>query len=79
MSTSKDKPGRSGLDILQDPTLNKGTAFSQKERELLGLKGLLPPRTFSLQDQVKRVLENYHRKKTDIEKYIHMISLQDSN
>ena len=79
MSTSYRHAGRSGLEILRDPMLNKGTAFSLEEREALGLRGLLPPRTFSLEDQEKRVLENYNRKETDIEKYIFMMSLQDRN
>ena len=79
MFTNKVKPESSGIDILQDPVLNKGTAFSEEEREALGLRGLLPPRVFGIPDQEKRVLENYNRKTTDIEKYIYMMSLQDRN
>lgn len=79
MFTNKVKPESSGIDILQDPMLNKGTAFSEEEREALGLRGLLPPRVFGIPDQEKRVLENYNRKTTDIEKYIYMMSLQDRN
>lgn len=73
------KTDRSGIDILHDPILNKGTAFTQEEREALELHGLLPPRVFSLEEQEKRVLENYRRKTSDIEKYIYMIALQDRN
>lgn len=79
MSPPNVKLDRTGISILHDPTLNKGTAFTQKEREALKLRGLLPPRTFDMKDQEKRVLENFHRKGSDIEKYIHMIALQDRN
>jgi malate dehydrogenase (oxaloacetate-decarboxylating)(NADP+) len=69
----------SGVGLLRDPALNKGTAFTEKERDLLGLRGLLPPRVHSMKEQVLRVLENVRRKPNDIEKYIFMISLQDRN
>lgn len=69
----------SGVALLRDPALNKGTAFTEKEREILGLQGLLPPRVHTMEEQVSRVLENLRRKPNDIEKYIFMISLQDRN
>jgi len=68
-----------GVTLLRDPTLNKGTAFTEKEREILGLQGLLPPRIHAMEEQVSRVLENLRRKPNDIEKYIFLISLQDRN
>lgn len=68
-----------GVRLIRDPAFNKGTAFTEKEREILGLRGLLPPKVHSLDDQKLRVLENFRRKPTDIEKYIFMISLQDRN
>jgi malate dehydrogenase (oxaloacetate-decarboxylating)(NADP+) len=68
-----------GVRLIRDPAVNKGTAFTEKEREVLGLRGLLPPKVHSLEDQVLRVLENFRRKPNDIEKYIFMISLQDRN
>lgn len=68
-----------GLALLHSPQLNKGTAFSDEEREALGLRGLLPPRTCTLDDQVARVMENFHRKSCDLERYIQLISLQDRN
>ena len=45
-----------GLALLQDPTLNKGTAFTAQEREVLGLQGLLPPHVCSQEEQAARVL-----------------------
>lgn len=68
-----------GIDLLREPTLNKGTAFTEEERKALGLEGLLPPHVNSLETQVIRVMENFHRKPTDLEKYIHLMSLQDRN
>ncbi len=68
-----------GMDLLHDPHLNKGTAFSEAERDALGLHGLLPPRVFTLEEQAIRVLENIRRKDVPLEKYIYLISLQDRN
>ncbi|OGP78453.1 MAG: NAD-dependent malic enzyme [Deltaproteobacteria bacterium RBG_16_64_85] len=68
-----------GGDLLHDPVLNKGTAFTEAERDALGLRGLLPPRVSTQETQVMRVLENVRRKTTDIEKYIYLVSLQDRN
>jgi len=68
-----------GVALLRDPLLNKGTAFTEPERVALGLKGLLPPHVFTLEEQVGRVLENYRRKESDLERYIYLVSLQDRN
>jgi malate dehydrogenase (oxaloacetate-decarboxylating)(NADP+) len=68
-----------GEAILQDPTLNKGTAFSEEERDALGIRGLLPPRVFSEEEQLVRVMSNYRRKTSDLERYIFLIALQDRN
>jgi malate dehydrogenase (oxaloacetate-decarboxylating)(NADP+) len=65
--------------LLHDPLLNKGTAFTAAEREALGLRGLLPPVVDTVEEQLARVLENYRRKQTDLERYIHLVSLQDRN
>ncbi len=69
--------GKRGADLLQDPHLNKGTAFTDRERDALGLRGLLPPRVSTIDQQVARVLENIRRKTSDIEKYIFLVALQD--
>jgi malate dehydrogenase (oxaloacetate-decarboxylating)(NADP+) len=68
-----------GAELLHDPLLNKGTAFTAKERAALGLLGLLPPHVNTMDEQVARVLENYRKKATDLERYIHLVSLQDRN
>ena len=71
--------GKRGVDLLQAPILNKGTAFTEAERDALGLRGLLPPRVSTQAKQAMRVLENLRRKTSDIEKYIYLVSLQDRN
>ena len=68
-----------GVALLHDPALNKGTAFTEEERDALGLRGLLPPRVHSQDEQVVRVMENFRRKPTDLERYIHMMALQSRN
>ncbi len=68
-----------GLDLLHDPKLNKGTAFTERERVALGLRGLLPPRVDTMTEQVMRVMENHHNKPDDLEKFIHMMALHDRN
>jgi malate dehydrogenase (oxaloacetate-decarboxylating)(NADP+) len=68
-----------GVALLRDPALNKGTAFTGPERDALGLRGLLPPHVCTQQDQVARVLENFHRLQTPLAKYILIEALQDRN
>ena len=69
----------SGIELLHDPILNKGTAFTDKERDELGLRGLLPPMVNTQQVQLDRVLGNLRQKTSDLEKYIFLIALQDRN
>jgi malate dehydrogenase (oxaloacetate-decarboxylating)(NADP+) len=68
-----------GVALLRDPALNKGTAFTERERDVLGLRGLLPPHVFTIEEQLDRVLRNLRVKPSDLEKYIFMVSLQDRN
>ena len=68
-----------GIQILHDPCLNKGTAFTERERDALGLRGLLPPRVHTQDEQVDRVLGNIRKKPTDIERYIFLMALQERN
>jgi malate dehydrogenase (oxaloacetate-decarboxylating)(NADP+) len=68
-----------GATLLQDPTLNKSTAFTLAEREALGLAGLLPPHVCTQDEQLARVLGNFHRLSDPLEKYIFLSSLHDRN
>jgi malate dehydrogenase (oxaloacetate-decarboxylating)(NADP+) len=68
-----------GMDILHDPNLNKGTAFTEREREVLGLQGLLPPYVTTMEEQVERAMNGLHSKESDLEKYIFLINLQERN
>src|SRR5450631_3308691 len=68
-----------GIALLQDPALNKGTAFTEAERDASHLRGLLPPHVSSQEQQSGRVLENFRRKPNDLEKYINLRALHDRN
>jgi len=68
-----------GMTLLRDPLLNKGTAFSESERDKLGLRGLLPPCVLTMQTQADRVLTNLRNLPTDLEKYVALNALHDRN
>jgi malate dehydrogenase (oxaloacetate-decarboxylating)(NADP+) len=68
-----------GMALLREPTLNKGTAFTDAERDALGLRGLLPAHVSTQEEQVSRVLENFHRLQTPLAKYIMLEALHDRN
>ena len=68
-----------GLSIMQDPVYNKGTAFTEAERDALGLRGLLPPNVQTQDEQVKRFFITQNKRSTDLERYIDLSSLQDRN
>src|ERR1700730_11680838 len=68
-----------GIALLQDPALNKGTAFTETERDTLHLRGLLPPHVSSQEQQLGRVLENFRRQSSDLDKYINLRALHDRN
>ena len=76
-SLPSDSP--SGMALLRDPLLNKGTAFTEAERDALGLRGFLPAHVLSMEQQVERVLTNLRNLPTDLEKYIALNSLHDRN
>ena len=79
--TTHDDPNDipQGVKILHDPLRNKGTAFSERERTRLKLRGLLPPRVHSMAEQELRVLTNLHACATDVDRYLYLIGLQDRN
>ena len=68
-----------GYSLLTNPALNKGTAYTERERDALGLRGLLPPRVFSLETQKQRALGNMRNKPNALEKYIFLTTLQTRN
>ena len=68
-----------GLALLRDPLLNKGTAFTEEERDAFGLRGFLPAHVLSMQEQVERTLINLRSLPSDLEKYIALNSLHDRN
>jgi malate dehydrogenase (oxaloacetate-decarboxylating)/malate dehydrogenase (oxaloacetate-decarboxylating)(NADP+) len=68
-----------GVELLHNPILNKGSAFTIEERKLFKLEGLLPPAVSTLDMQVARRWESFNEKTSDLEKYIFLRALQDRN
>ncbi len=68
-----------GTALLANPILNKGTAFTERERDALGLRGLLPPRVFPLKEQVERAIGTFRRKADPLDKYVFLSNLQGRN
>jgi malate dehydrogenase (oxaloacetate-decarboxylating)(NADP+) len=79
MPTHESTTLPAGAELLHDPCLNKGTAFTAAERERLGLRGLLPPGVQTQELQVRRVMENFRKQSGPLEKYIYMNALEDRN
>ncbi len=69
----------SGYHLLADPLLNKGTAFTEADRDTFGLHGLLPPTIGMLDEQVSRRLQALRNLSTDLERYAFLRDLQDTN
>ena len=69
----------SGYELLADPQFNKGTAFSETEREEFDLHGLLPPNVATLDEQISRRLQALRGYETDLERYAILRELQDTN
>jgi malate dehydrogenase (oxaloacetate-decarboxylating) len=68
-----------GVDLLNNPALNKGTAFDEVERTAFALNGLLPPIVESLDAQCDRAYEAFGLKHNDLERHIYLRQLQDAN
>jgi malate dehydrogenase (oxaloacetate-decarboxylating)(NADP+) len=68
-----------GVALLRDPMLNKGTAFTEQERDALGLRGLLPAHVLTMEAQALRVMTNLRRLPNDLEKYVALNALHDRN
>ena len=71
--------GLRGMNLLDTPLWNKGTAFSDDERIAFALEGLLPPQIESIQEQSVRAYEAYKAKTSDLERHIYLRQLQDTN
>src|SRR5262245_15557819 len=69
----------SGYELLNDPLLNKGTAFTEAERDEFDLHGLLPPHVSQLDYQVQRRLDAFRALHSNLQKYTFLRGLQDSN
>ena len=68
-----------GVDLLHDPSLNKGTAFTAVERDALGLHGLFPPYISTQAQQIQHIINNVRRTPNNLERYLYLIGLQDRN
>jgi malate dehydrogenase (oxaloacetate-decarboxylating) len=66
-------------DLINQPGLNKGTSFSEAERDLFHLHGLLPPHIGTLEDQAARRIKVLREFETDFERYAYLRDLQDTN
>lgn len=69
----------SGPGLIETPLLNKGSAFSKKERENFNLAGLLPPRFETIEEQVERCYQQYSSFSDNLNKHIYLRAIQDNN
>ena len=67
-SKKKKDDSMKGIELLNNPFLNKGTAFTNEERKQLGLEGLLPANVRTLEEQTEQCYEQFKAKQTDFEK-----------
>jgi malate dehydrogenase (oxaloacetate-decarboxylating) len=68
-----------GRALLLDPVTNKGTAFTERERDELDLHGLVPPAVCTIQQQLERTYESFRAKPSDLERFIYLTALHDRN
>jgi malate dehydrogenase (oxaloacetate-decarboxylating) len=68
-----------GSDLLSNPVLNKGTAFTESERDVFGLHGFLPPHIGCLEEQIDRRMRALHDLQSEFERYVFLRGLQDAN
>jgi malate dehydrogenase (oxaloacetate-decarboxylating) len=79
MSTDIVKISLSPEEILNLPLINKGTAFTQEERDALGLNGFLPTHIATIDEQIRRTYQNFHKKNTPLEKYVFLMGIMNRN
>jgi malate dehydrogenase (oxaloacetate-decarboxylating)(NADP+) len=87
IKAAKEKPmshlstgnNKRGIDVLHDPSINKSTGFTEAERQALGLVGLVPDVTESIETQLSRVLLQLKHKATDLDRFIYLMNLLDTN
>ena len=79
MSASIPGTGKRGIDVLHDPRINKSTGFTEAERQALGLVGLVPDVTESIETQLSRVLLQLKEKPSDLERFIHLMNLLETD
>ena len=69
-SQSPTLNGKRGLQLIEDPLLNRGTAFTESQRREFGLRGLLPPHVETPEVQAERAYEAYREQQTDLDKHV---------
>src|SRR5713226_4838543 len=79
MSDYKSGNSERGLELLHDPKINKSTGYTEAERQALGLVGLVPDVTESMETQLTRVLLQLKSKATDLDRFIYLMNLLDTN
>src|SRR6266436_730011 len=79
MSNSSVAASERGVEVLHDPRINKSTGYTEAERQALGLVGLVPDVTESIDTQLTRVLLQLKSKATDLDRFIYLINLLDAN
>lgn len=78
-NSAEATPHPKGVELLENPHLNKGTAFTRAEREAYGLTGLLPDSVETIDTQLERILGHLEAKPSDLERYIYLVGLSDRN
>lgn len=76
-NTNSNPSTKRGVDLLHDPALNKSTAYTEAERQALGLVGLVPDTTESEDLQLRRVMLQLSHKTTDLDRYVYLMNLLD--
>lgn len=79
MRITHDSSQERGIKLLETSALNKGTSFTDAERTAFGLEGLLPTSVETIEQQQRRILQQLGQKPTELERYIFLIQLFDSN